>query len=364
MNVTRYDLQRPAEQGGGFEERYWQITHYPILDGAGNLRFILQRPEDITERHRAALRQQDAERTLVEVQQQADFILENLPILVATTPPAGPSNYFNRRWRDFTGRPTAELLANRWTECVHPDDKERLMGWRDTQSQTPTEAQIEFRLLRHDGAYRWMLARSLSHFGSDGRLRLRVSCTVDIQDQKNLVQEMLDTAEQQAMLSEQAHHAFELAQNQRDTFYQFFMQAPALICILRGPEHRYEFVNPGYQLLFPHRPLVGRTVAEALPEVIEQGFIRILDDVYHTGQTFYGNEVPIRLERDASGELRETYLNFTYQQFGRTTRPSASWSLPSTSPNLSSPAGGWKLCCRPAMAPATHRIRLVVSSQY
>nr|GFC83654.1 hypothetical protein [Tanacetum cinerariifolium] len=43
MPLIRYDLERPAEQGGGFEELYWQATHYPVLDAAGQLQYILQR---------------------------------------------------------------------------------------------------------------------------------------------------------------------------------------------------------------------------------------------------------------------------------------------------------------------------------
>lgn len=93
------------------------------------------------------------------------------------------------------------------------------------------------------------------------------------------------------------------------------MQTPALICILRGPEHRYEFVNPPYQRLFPHRELLGKTVAEALPEVVEQGLIDILDKVYNTGETFIGKEFNIQLDLDGSGRLQRRYLNFTYQLF-------------------------------------------------
>ena len=87
-----------------------------------------------------------------------------------------------------------------------------------------------------------------------------------------------------------------------------------MICILRGPEHRYEYVNPVYQSVFPDRQLTGRTVADALPEVVEQGIIELLDDVYRSGQSFHGNELPIAFDDGRDG--RETrFFNFIYQQF-------------------------------------------------
>ncbi|WP_133271543.1 PAS domain-containing protein [Hymenobacter radiodurans] len=75
---------------------------------------------------------------------------------------------------------------------------------------------------------------------------------------------------------------------QRETFYQLFQQTPASIAILRGPEHRFEYFNPRFQELFPDRELMGQAMIEALPETVEQGFMELLDRVYHTGETFLG----------------------------------------------------------------------------
>jgi len=92
--------------------------------------------------------------------------------------------------------------------------------------------------------------------------------------------------------------------------------APAFVCTLRGPEHVFAFLNPRYHQLVGAsraRTVVGRPVAQALPEVVEQGFIDLLDRVYRTGEPFHGNEVPIQLDRGASGLLEKAYLNFVYQ---------------------------------------------------
>ena len=90
--------------------------------------------------------------------------------------------------------------------------------------------------------------------------------------------------------------------------------APATICLLRGPDHVYELVNPPYQrLVGTNRRLLGLPVREALPEVVQQGFIGLLDTVYRTGQPFFGSEVPIRLDRRGEGTLEDAFLSQVYQ---------------------------------------------------
>lgn len=92
----------------------------------------------------------------------------------------------------------------------------------------------------------------------------------------------------------------------------FIMGAPAALCILRGPEHRFEIVNPTYVQLAGGRDTVGMTVREAFPEIEGQGFLEVLDQVYTSGEPFYGREMPAQLV-GADGTLRTGYFNFTYQ---------------------------------------------------
>ncbi|MBG8555594.1 PAS domain-containing sensor histidine kinase [Hymenobacter guriensis] len=110
----------------------------------------------------------------------------------------------------------------------------------------------------------------------------------------------------------------EAAQGQveeRETFYQVFEQTPALIALLSGSEHRYEYVNQAYQSLFPGRQLVGLPMAEALPETVEQGFIGLMDNVYQTGETFYGNELLFTVAQPDGRPHQDMYFTFTYQTY-------------------------------------------------
>ena len=115
------------------------------------------------------------------------------------------------------------------------------------------------------------------------------------------------TAEVLAAAHQQLH--------ERDTFHEVFEQTPALVAILRQPGHRYEYVNPAYQALFPGRQLVGRDMAVAVPEAQAQGFIDLLDRVYQTGETYFGAELPFAVAPADGEPARLEYFNFTYQAF-------------------------------------------------
>ncbi len=91
------------------------------------------------------------------------------------------------------------------------------------------------------------------------------------------------------------------------------MQAPAIIAVLRGPNHVYELANPLYMQLIGQRSLIGKTVRKALPELKGQGIYELLDDVYTSGKPFNGDEVFVKLDRLGNGTLEDGYFNFVYQ---------------------------------------------------
>ncbi|GAB3326377.1 hypothetical protein GCM10027511_36220 [Hymenobacter humi] len=321
MPIIRYDLARPAELGGGLEEMYWQATHYPIFDEQGQLQYILQRTQNVTEQYLATLEADKAQQALADAQDRTRFVLENLPVSIWTAQPNGERDYFNTRWLAFTGRTLEEQLGGQWMTSLHPEDRDRVLNTWQESIATGNLYQVEYRLRRHDGQYRWILVRATPRRNAEGEITMWVGGAIEIHEQRQMVQELLEANEQQSALSEQAYDLYHKAENQRETFFNLFMQAPAMICILRGPEHTFEFVNPVYQQIFPHRELVGHPVAEILPEIKDQGIVELLDKVYQTGETFNGNELKLQLERDASKQLRDSYFNFIYQQFREKDQP-------------------------------------------
>ena len=101
----------------------------------------------------------------------------------------------------------------------------------------------------------------------------------------------------------------------RADFFQVFEETPASIALLRGPELRFDYLNPAYQRLFPGRALLGCPVAEALPEAAAQGFVAWLEAVYRTGETFFGHEAHLVVEQADGQPPRDAYYTFTYQAY-------------------------------------------------
>ena len=94
--------------------------------------------------------------------------------------------------------------------------------------------------------------------------------------------------------------------------HNLFMQAPAAICVLRGPQHIYELANSNYLRLIGNRDVVGKPIREALPELESTGIFDLLDKVFTTGEPVIANEMPVMLQK-ANGLLEESILNFIYQ---------------------------------------------------
>lgn len=109
--------------------------------------------------------------------------------------------------------------------------------------------------------------------------------------------------------------AEERVRAERQRLHDLFMQAPATILVLRGPDHVIELANPlSLQYFGIHRqPIIGKPFREALPELEEQGFFELLDSVYQSGQSFLGTEAPAYLDRKGDGMLEKMYFNFVYQ---------------------------------------------------
>jgi len=92
-----------------------------------------------------------------------------------------------------------------------------------------------------------------------------------------------------------------------------FEQAPGFVAVLSGPDHRFESANAAYRNLVGHREIVGKTVAEALPEIVEQGFVDLLTRVRESATAYVGRREKVILENQPDEPGLERYLDFLYQ---------------------------------------------------
>jgi len=103
------------------------------------------------------------------------------------------------------------------------------------------------------------------------------------------------------------------AKNEGQRFQQLFDQAPTFMAVLRGPDHVFEYANPGYNALVGHREVIGRAVVEALPDAAAQGYIELLDNVYRTGEVYNGRGLKYAMQLSPGGPLDDRYVDFVYQ---------------------------------------------------
>jgi len=93
-----------------------------------------------------------------------------------------------------------------------------------------------------------------------------------------------------------------------------FEQAPGFVAILSGDEHRFLLANKAYRRLVGGRDIIGKTVAKALPEVVGQGFVELLDNVRSTGAPYVASRAKVVLKGGEGGSPGEVhYLDFIYQ---------------------------------------------------
>jgi PAS domain S-box-containing protein len=92
-----------------------------------------------------------------------------------------------------------------------------------------------------------------------------------------------------------------------------FRQTPSFMCMVSGPEHRFVLSNNAYQSLIGDRDVIGRTVEEALPEVVGQGFVELMDRVFQSGRAHIGASTRVMLQMPGEPEPKEHFLDFIYQ---------------------------------------------------
>ncbi len=141
-------------------------------------------PDELLAYTRALLRVWHAEEALRRDAEQYRALAESVPQLVWVSGPDGTAQYFNRRWREYTGLEPREALGRGWQRAVHPDDRpEALARWGDAR-QSGTAYEAEYRLRRADGEYRWHVARALPVRDESGAVTRWFGTCTDIDDHR------------------------------------------------------------------------------------------------------------------------------------------------------------------------------------
>ena len=149
-----------------------------VVDG---VRMLVSVVRDITDRKRAQTRERRAAQALRASEARLKRLAEALPQLVWTADAQGRLDWFNQRWRDYTGHVAGE---EGWDPALHPDDRERVGAlWREALAGGRA-FEIEHRLRGAGGGFRWFLRRAFPLRDPDGAIDHWFGTCTDIHDLK------------------------------------------------------------------------------------------------------------------------------------------------------------------------------------
>ena len=147
--------------------------------------FNLKRAEAANaELQRQNERLQRSERELREV-------IETIPCMAWSASADGAAQFFNRRWLDYAGLAADQVENWGWTAAVHPDDLNTLVDYWRTAIASSLPGEIEARLRRFDGVYRWFLFRATPSFDDKGSVTKWYGTNTDIDDRKKAEQALI-----------------------------------------------------------------------------------------------------------------------------------------------------------------------------
>jgi PAS domain S-box-containing protein len=168
-------LERQA--GGGLSDVFVDFVYQPIFDAAGAVTGIFVQGHDIT-----AQKQLEAERESLLEQQR--FLTESIPQQVWTADAAGQLTSVNMRVLEYFGAAADSIIGSGWQRFVHPEDLEQSVERWSASLSSGDDYEVEFRLKRVDGAYRWHLGRAVAMRDARGSVSRWLGTNTDIDDRK------------------------------------------------------------------------------------------------------------------------------------------------------------------------------------
>ena len=274
----------PAWTPGPPLPRHWEATLQPVPAARG-VPYVLVRLLDVTEQLRAT-----AEHTRHRA--ESEFMTENMPQLLWTAAADGAVKYANRSWYAYTGLTPAETYGQGFLTAVHPDDRAETVNRWQQCIETGENPEIFYRL-RHGatGHYRWHLLRGFAQRAAAGAITQWFGSITDMDEQ---------------------HRSRELLLAQQQRMEYILDQLPLTISTVEGPELAFTFLSKKARQAMGARAVLGRPVAESLPEVAAQGYLQLLQEVRDSGQPRFGHEERTELLDPATGETQVRFTDFGY----------------------------------------------------
>jgi PAS domain S-box-containing protein len=170
------EMEVPLMQNGEVRTAFVNFVYEAFRDSAGNVIGIVAVVFDVTE-------QVESKRQLAESEERFRFMAQSMPQQVWTATPGGALDYVNEVTEKYFGRKAAGIIGAGWQAFIHPDDLTNCLDTWVYSLRTGKLYEVEFRLRKRDGEYRWHLGRAVP-FKSNERIISWLGTNTDIEDQK------------------------------------------------------------------------------------------------------------------------------------------------------------------------------------
>jgi PAS domain S-box-containing protein len=138
---------------------------------------------------------------LRESEQRFRNMADTAPVMIWISGTDKLCTFFNQTWLTFTGRSMEEERGDGWSEGVHPDDLEQCLGTYTSAFDARRDFQMEYRLRRADGEYRWVLDNGIPRVAPSGAFAGYLGSAFDITDLKRIQQEALSKQKLETLVS-------------------------------------------------------------------------------------------------------------------------------------------------------------------
>ncbi|SDT59928.1 PAS domain S-box-containing protein [Mucilaginibacter mallensis] len=342
----------PIYRNGKIEDVYWTFSYSPVADESGEVagvfvtctettaKIVANKQLEETNRHLKAAR--EADRLIQKKLQEND---NNLRLIILQAPVAiaifrGPEyvvEIANARALELWGRRLPQVLnkpiLQAMPELLDQGIKQLLDNVFNTgEVFSVKELPIQlFRNRKMTTAYIDFVYDPLydAEGNINGIITIGTEVTTQVLTRKRIEEsatefqaineELVGANEELAStneeLTETQWHLQQLVveiEKSESRFRNLVQQAPVAICLLRGRELVFEAANDKIQfMLGKDAAIIGKPFEEAVPELKGQPFFKLLDDVFTTGENYYGNETPAVINH--KGQLINGYFTFIYQ---------------------------------------------------
>jgi PAS domain S-box-containing protein len=276
----------------------------PILSDDGNVLGTfamyyseprLPSPENIqlidmaTQVARVAIEAKRAEEALRQSEDRLRLVIETIPAMVWTASPDGAVDFVNGRWLEYIGLSWEEFRVRGWASLIHPEDLPKSEEYWEATIASGQPAQIEHRVRRADGQYRWLLARGVPLRNELSQIVKWYGTATDIDNRKRAEETLRQSAKELQALSRrlvelQESERRELARELHDRIGQSLTALNINLNILEtalssqaSDEVRARFADSA-ALIEATTAAIGNVVSELRPPLLdENGLVSGLD---------------------------------------------------------------------------------------